>query len=640
MRSIQRLLQGVLLVSLAFGQVACTSTEESATCRRSTSSGEGPGDVSAYFPLGVGSRWYYEAEDSVGGFKSGEPYQVSVEVTGTQPASGATASVFTTSLLGGGGPPSVSLFSKGPSGVSEHAGVEVDPALTQLYPYQVLVFPLTPGAIRELVACQGLDYGQDLDGDGKNERFDVQSTASTVGDEVVAVTAGTFTARRVDTRTSITVRSSSGQAATVEASELTWYAPGIGRVRSSTTIVAGGSSESSEQRLVGFAVDGARQGLVRYAALATDLVPVAPLDSVDRPAIAFDGTGHLLVFPSYPTGAFDQGRLEAEVLRPDGSVARRFDLTDRRGWGLRPEAAFNGANHLVVSTIVSSDPYRSTLFAQRVTPAGDLLDGPTGFDVNDGFDGACAPSIASDGDGWLVACATYAEGLRVARISAGGAVLGTLGLTPPWPSVPGGPGIAYGRGSYLVAWVEDREFGGRILATRVRPDGTVLDAMPIVVSTVPGAPQTLVSVAFDGTRFLLVWGGFRSGETDAYGARVGTDGELIDGPAALGGFPVNAYPGREELPVAAFDGSRFVATWPSAVGIFAARIGGDGMVLDLPLTGPGLAVARPVPSPLGLASGVGVPVVVQAAGGETLFVWVDNPYSSTTRSIRGAWYAW
>ena len=280
-RSIQRLLQGILLVSMALGLVACTSTEESATCRRSTASGEGPGDVSGYFPLGVGSRWYYEVEDSVGGVKSGEPYQVSVEVTGTQPASGATVSVFTTTLLGGDGPPSVSLFSKGSSGVTEHAGGEIDPALTQLYPYQILAFPLAPDAIRELVACQGLDYGQDLDGDGKNERFDVQSTASTVGDEVIATTVGTFTARRVDTRTTITLRSSSGQAATVEASESTWYAPGIGRVRSSTTIVAGGSSETSEQRLVGFAVDGARQGLVRYATLATDLVPVG---SVTRSA--------------------------------------------------------------------------------------------------------------------------------------------------------------------------------------------------------------------------------------------------------------------------------------------------------------------------------------------------------------------
>jgi len=144
----------------------------------------------------------------------------------------------------------------------------------------------------------------------------------------------------------------------------------------------------------------------------------------------------------------------------------------------------------------------------------------------------------------------------------------------------------------------------------------------------------------EGDPSRLVWGGLRTGETDVYGARVGAEGELIDGPAALGGFPVNAYPGREELPVAAFDGSRFVATLPSAVGIFAARIGGDGMVLDLPLTGPGLAVARPVPSARGQASSVTGPTVVHAAGGETLFVWVDDPCSNTTRSIRGAWYAW
>ena len=145
----------------------------------------------------------------------------------------------------------------------------------------------------------------------------------------------------------------------------------------------------------------------------------------------------------------------------------------------------------------------------------------------------------------------------------------------------------------------------------------------------------------EGDPSRLVWGGLRTGETDVYGARVGAEGELIDGPAALGGFPVNAYPGREELPVAAFDGSRFVATWPAAEGIFAARIGGDGTVLDQPVTGPGLAVARPASKWRSSdALSVDVPTVVQAAGGETLFIWVDNPYSGTTRSIRGAWYAW
>jgi hypothetical protein len=235
-----------------------------------------------------------------------------------------------------------------------------------------------------------------------------------------------------------------------------------------------------------------------------------------------------------------------------------------------------------------------------------------------------------------VTWATFTEGLRVARISAEGVVLGTLGLTT---SNTNDPGIAHGGGSYLVAWVEGPQFATRILASRVRPDGTVLDPTPIVVSTVPDT-MTSVSVAFDGTQFLLVWSDLR-GSGDVFAARVGTNGELIDGPAAMGGFPVNAYPGYTKLPVAAFDGSRFVATWPTSEGLFAARIGGDGTVLDLPLTGPGLAVARPVANPLGLASIVESPAVVQAAGGETLFVWVDNPqYSGTMKSIRGAWYTW
>ncbi len=143
-----------------------------------------------------------------------------------------------------------------------------------------------------------------------------------------------------------------------------------------------------------------------------------------------------------------------------------------------------------------------------------------------------------------------------------------------------------------------------VLAVRVRPDGTVLDDPPIAISTAAGG-KAMGGVAFDGTRFLVVWGDARRDDwvngpvLDVYAARVAADGALLDGPPATGGIAVNAFPGWPKLdPVPAFDGSRFVITWwfdgfyPD-FGILAARVTSEGLLLDGPVSGPGLPLAKP-----------------------------------------------
>lgn len=614
-------------------------------CRRAVPSASGPGDVSNHFPLSVGARWNYELTETLGSSPdSAQRSRWSVEVTGTRPSDGTTASVFVASRHDGSSPPEEALFAKGPSGVTQLADETLEPPLDRLFPLQVMAFPFTTGSSFEQLSCSGLDLGEDLDGDGKKERFDIRSTVTVVGEEDVNVPAGGFLAVRIDTHLTMTVRATTGQTATVSGVESIWYAPGVGRVRSSSTVGSGASAESSDQVLLGYDVEGRRGGLIRVATLATSLAPAnSDTETPGRPALAFDGTGHLLVSRVNPTGGWNQESLRAQVLAGDGTPARQLAIADRQGYGLRPAAAFNGSSHLVVSNLCSADC--STIFAQRVSPAGDLLDGASGFDVTHGGQTVYAPAVASDGGGWLVVWTRYLGGLEAARVSATGAVLGSSPLRGAMTPAPSNPAIAFGGGVYLVSWVE----GPSVLAVRVAPDGTVLDDPPLAISTAPG-DKGMGGIAFDGTRFLVVWSDARRGDIwingpahDVYAARVAPDGTLLDGAAGSGGIVVNALPGVTKAhPVVAFDGGRFVVTWwidgfYGEVGIFAARVTGDGMLLDGPVSGPGLRIASPVAT----ASRLVHPVAVPAAGGQALLAWVENTeLMGTTKEIEGAWYAW
>lgn len=611
-------------------------------CRTSLPSSSGPGDVSNHVPLTPGSRWIYDVTETSAQAVP-QRYRTRVEVTGTRTVSGVVVSVVEEGRVGDSASPDVSLLAKGPSGVTEYAGGEVEPPLDRIYPYQLVQFPLAAGASFEQVACSGLDYGEDLDGDGKNERVDVRSVVTVAGVEGVSVAAGSFDATRVDTHLVLTLHLTTGGSATATGDESVWLAPGVGPVRTRSAMSIDGQAETREETLAGYAVEGRRGGLQGSATLASGVAPAnSDTESPGQPALSFDGSGHLLVFRATTASGFGQDQISAVVLGADGAGTAQVVVSDRAGYGHRPAAAFNGQSHLVVSNHCRDDC--GTVLAQRVTPAGLLLDGPGGFDLVSGGTTVYPPGVASDGAGWLVAWTTYPAGLQAALVTAAGQAQAPLTLSATASGGPR-PAVAFGGGNYLVAWVE----GERVLAARVTPAGVVLDAPPIGVSTAPG-PKWLGGVAFDGARFLVTWGDGRRGDTvvgtpalDVYAARLSATGALLDGPPESGGIVVNALAGSGKLdPQVAFDGTQFVLAWwiegfYGQVGVFAARVTSDGALVDGPASGTGLWVAAPE----AYASRLVHPVVAPAAGGESLVAWVDNTeLYGETKSIHGAWYAW
>lgn len=97
------------------------------------------------------------------------------------------------------------------------------------------------------------------------------------------------------------------------------------------------------------------------------------------------------------------------------------------------------------------------------------------------------------------------------------------------------PKVAFGNGVFLVVWQDLRnQKDWDVYAARVTPDGKVLDPDGMLVSggeRSQGKPRA----AWDGQAFQIVWMDIRSGKYEIRGARVYSDGKLLDAESvALG----------------------------------------------------------------------------------------------------------
>ncbi len=133
-------------------------------------------------------------------------------------------------------------------------------------------------------------------------------------------------------------------------------------------------------------------------------------------------------------------------------------------------------------------------------------------------------------------------------------------------AIGGNPPIAFDGTRFFVVWGPSTIEGVRVAA-----DGTVLDGSPLHLGSGSATP----SVAFDGTNFLVVWVG---GEILA--VRVSPDGTILDNPplqVTTGGNPLAR---RISL---AFDGTRYLIAWRTTGNeILAARVATDGTIVDGP----------------------------------------------------------
>jgi MYXO-CTERM domain-containing protein len=307
-----------------------------------------------------------------------------------------------------------------------------------------------------------------------------------------------------------------------------------------------------------------------------------PSGSQGQPVAAYDGNNYLVVWsdsrragsPFPPGDDIFGARLSPSgaLLDPNG-LQIRIGGTNTRG---EPDVAFNGTSYLVVW--VESDPSTNatSVVATRIDPSGVVLD-ENGFPVATGQYDYFSPHVAALGGLFLVVWTQMncsgAYFTSATRVSGSGQVLDTNGL-----AVWNGDGVGVGSGSndFLLAWAHNG-----VIATRIDLTGKILDMPNIVLGTsseVVGDP----AVTWNGTDYFVAWENYVTNPlSEIEGARVSPTGTLVDATPIT--ISSGYYPGP---PRASSDGTNFFTTWvygtnyPSAEGVFGARVSPSGTVLD------------------------------------------------------------
>lgn len=560
------------------------------TCTRwQPTTASGPGDAAGYVPLAAGNRWV------LGRSATGTPpwtQWIVDQVTGTRTVAGRTAWVLAESDLDTQAPLGEVYWALDDHGVVDAGNDDPSDDITPLVaPYYLLRFPIVAGDQFTSVDCTSLDYGQDLDGDRKNERLDVRLVVRVATVEPVETAVASFPqAARLESRITATVRATaSAQSVTVESLQTEWLVPGVGPVKQQLEIPIG--TVAPTDALLGYQVGSTLKGLVARRALTSGTVH-APLHAAPL------GGGYLVVSGSgSPPSSGGAGAVALQVT-PGGPAGGPFTLLDLAAPSpsitevTAPALAARGAGLLAAASTWTGTG--GDVRVQRIDATGAPLDGSAGRIVataalsNPGFGGG--PWLASDGTGLLLVWCEL-DRLQALRLDAAGQPLGAVQTLAGPTYVYEGPGSAaviFDGTRYLVLYEWLGNYPNEELrAVHVGTDGTVAEASPLVLSAAPGA-KGIRSALFDGGQVLLLMIDGRDPSGPALTLRrLAPSGAFLDGDGATGGWVLDPLPAAGASGMA-FDGARTFVTWIEGGSIRLARITPAGALLDVQGGRPGV----------------------------------------------------
>ena len=291
------------------------------------------------------------------------------------------------------------------------------------------------------------------------------------------------------------------------------------------------------------------------------------------------------------------------------------------------DIAFDGTNYL----LVYSDPRYlmgsgTRLMGQRISTNGNVLDGPSGFLIDEGAN--YYPRVAFDGTNYLVVWENGSMGgdINGARISTEGSVLNTFpiydehsgDIMAGWIRYKSA--IAFDGSNYLVVWSEYRSSSDPfnpyrirdIYGVRVSPGGTVLDASAIPICAASG-DQVSPEISFDGNNYMVIWVDGRNSTSstikfDIYGSRIATDGTILDpeGIEIKTGdhlyFPHSQFT-YSSRPYIDFDGTNYLISWQignnprnETTGIYADRLTTTGELVNSSNSSLGIPISGAPPA--------------------------------------------
>lgn len=539
----------------------------------------GPGDASGYFPVNVGSAWFYDETDS-GTNVNTTTAQASTTVTGTKAeAGGVTASIFRQSSSAVGFASFDNFYAASGGGITFYGNDDpTDPITNQISPVPQLLFPLAVGPISSINASK-LQLGTDSSGNPILTSF--SQTATLEDFETLTILAGSFpnTARVVTTLSGTASDPATGQSIPISGLDTTWLAPGVGVVQETTSTTSNGTTTTKSVSARGYTLGGVQHGLgyPQQFGSTVELLNSAATLASNGSTLLWVGTGLGAVNVNASLSLLDcTGTVmsSASVAYPSAPLGQGST-----------QVVFDGTNYEVVQapsytpTNLTSPSLGGTIqmAVERVTPAGALLDGPSGYvasaAIGYGITLSATSALAGGANNVLAVVQSWDPGLLIGVLLSPNASAPTsfviADATHVAPLVIGNyAAAAYDNvnGNYFVVWTNyppaaaSSLFGVRLSAT-----GTVLDTTPIQIATNTLAQGT-PSVAFDGSNFLVAWLDNRNGPNSpplVYAARVqASDGAVLDGTPAQAGFQLSMDPSMTyESPKVAYNGSEYLVTW-------------------------------------------------------------------------------
>jgi hypothetical protein len=307
------------------------------------------------------------------------------------------------------------------------------------------------------------------------------------------------------------------------------------------------------------------------------------------PAIAFNGTDYLVVWVDYRNGS--QGDIYAARVSPSGKVLdpEGIVISSAPGSQLSPAIAFDGADYLVVWQDARGGDWDCDIYGSRVSPSGVVLD-VGGIAISTAPGSQAEPAVAFGGTNYLVVWGDTRSGWGAtycARVSVSGSVLDSTGIgVGDGPELGGAPSVASDGNIYLVVWDagENDCFGyyGDILGRRVSQSGTLIDSTRLVISDAAGGQMNAAAV-FNGTDYVVVWTDHRDGyfiDNDIYASRVSPSGIVRDPD----GIMITSLTSKQQFPaIASNSGGGCLVVWEDwdrGFDIWGARVDSFGVVLD------------------------------------------------------------
>jgi hypothetical protein len=232
---------------------------------------DGPGDIGNYFPMKIGNAWNYQRTDSKSNSPPVPPFNMTSTFSGTKLVNNIKTFVNTESNFDNTGTSRESYLAKDKTSYSEYGESGAASALiAQIAPVINAILPLQSNVTFGQINLTGLNYGQDLDGDGINETVDVVYQAKVASFETLTVQAGTFkNVARFERVLTLTVHLSNLHKDVISSGPVTeWFAPGIGLIKSIQLINTTGLGQSNQDtiidELIGFSVNGTTQGKISF----------------------------------------------------------------------------------------------------------------------------------------------------------------------------------------------------------------------------------------------------------------------------------------------------------------------------------------------------------------------------------------